>query len=435
MTDKVSMQTIEPSGAPERAVLVGLALSEQPTDEVDESLEEMKRLAWTAGAEVVCTIVQRRDKPDPATLIGRGKIAEVQAAAEEWEAGLVLFDADLSPAQNAKLQDALNTDPERPLKVVDRTQLILDIFAQRAQTNEGKLQVELAQLQYNLTRLTGRGAEMTRLGGGIGTRGPGEQKLEVDRRVIRRRIDRLRGDLEKVRKSRRVQRKQRNEQAVATVSLVGYTNAGKSSLLRALAHSDAFVEDKLFATLDPTSRRCDLPSGRTIVLTDTVGFIRKLPHHLVAAFRATLEEVVEADLLLVVADAAHPAVEDQIRAVYDVLEEIGAAEKPALTAFNKVDIADSEQAHQLISGHDSRIPVSARTGEGSDALLRAIDEYVRPQRQRVHLRIPQREARLAAQVHANGKVLDERYEGDDILLDAEIEPHLRRQLIDYEYGE
>lgn len=408
----------------ETAVLVRLVLPSDSDEEVEESLAEMGQLAWTAGAEVACTVVQRRAKPCPGTLVGAGKVDTIKAAVAELEADLVIFDTDLSPAQGAKLEKLLE------VKVVDRTQLILDIFAMRAHTNEGKHQVELAQLQYMLPRLAGRGAVM-RQQGGIGVRGPGEQKLEVDRRVIRRRIARLRGEIEHVRRSRRVQRKRRVQETVGTIALVGYTNAGKSSLLNALTGAEVFVENKLFATLDPRTRRCKLPSQREVTLSDTVGFIRKLPHSLVAAFRATLEEVNEADLLLLVADAAHPAVEDHIRAVYDVLEEIEAGDKPILMAFNKIDVAAVPDVQHLTWRHQPSVAVSARTGEGLDDLLQEVDRQLAATHRRVTVRIPQSQAGLVSRIHQSGRVLSQRYEDNAIIVEAEVDHALEGQLADY----
>jgi GTP-binding protein HflX len=409
------MITLERPPIVETAILVRLALPADTDEEIEESLDEMRRLVWTAGAEVACTFVQYRPDPCPATLIGSGKVNEVRAAVEELEADLVVFDSDLSPTQGSKLQTAFG------VKVVDRTQLILDIFAQRAQTNEGKHQVELAQLQYTLPRLTGRGVEMMRLGAGIGTRGPGEQKLEVDRRVIRKRIQRLRAELDEIRKHRRIQRKTRTEGSVGTVALVGYTNAGKSSLLNSLTHSNAFVEDKLFATLDPCSRRCPLPGGGHIIITDTVGFIRKLPHSLVAAFRATLEEVNDADIILLVADVSHEMVSEHIAAVNTVLDEIEVEGKPTIRVYNKTDIADPDHVHMQLSGPGPSIAVSAKSGEGLDDLLRLIESTLAHKRKRVVLRIPQSEARLLSSLYEDGRVIERRYEGNAILLDVEID--------------
>jgi GTP-binding protein HflX len=428
MADNSNGKMIELERPPvaETAVLVRLVLPTDTDEEIAESLQEMRELAWTAGATVVRTFVQSRPKPDPATLIGQGKVEEVARAVEELEADLVVFDTDLTPTQGSKLADKLG------VKVVDRTQLILDIFAQHATTNEGKLQVELAQLQYALPRLTGRGVEMMRQGAGIGTRGPGEQKLEVDRRVIRERIRYLRGQLDDVRSHRRVLRKRREARSTGIVALVGYTNAGKSSLLNAMTGADVLVENKLFATLDPRSRRCRLPSGREVVLTDTVGFIRKLPHSLVAAFRATLEETIDADLLLLVADAAHPAVEEHMEAVHAVLAEIGADNKSTVNVFNKIDIAEPDRVAQLMRDRRRSIGVSARTGEGLERLKALIDEEFASNRRRVRLRIPQQQAGIVSRVHENGRVLSQTYEDNSIVLEAELDPVLQAQLAPYE---
>lgn len=408
----------------EVAVLVRLVLPHDPEPAVEESLAEMRRLAATAGADVACVVVQRRSAPNPGTLLGPGKIEEIKALCDEFEAGVVLFDGNLTPKQGARLEGLL----ER--KVMDRTQLILDIFAQHAHTSEGKHQVELAQLTYALPRLAGRGAVM-RQQGGIGVRGPGEQKLEVDRRVIRRRIRRLSKELEQIRKSRLVRRKKRVAGSVATVALVGYTNAGKSSLLNAFTGSDLLVKNELFATLDPRSRRCTLPSGRLVVLTDTVGFIRDLPHTLVDAFRATLEEINDADLILLVADASHPAVEERIRAVYQVLAEIKVSDKEVVTVLNKTDVADPSRVSRLCDQRARAFPVSARSGEGLVDLLEEVDSLIGTRRSRVLLRIPQSEARLVAEVHDRGRVIRQEYEGNEIVLDAEIDDGLEHRLAEY----
>ena len=427
MTEERNERLIELERPPvtETAILVRLILPGDDPRDVEDSLEEMRRLAWTAGAEVAATLVQRRVKACPGTLIGKGKLETLRAACEEHEAGLVIFDCDLTPSQGANIGDTLG------LKVVDRTQLILDIFALRAQSNEGKHQVELAQLEYLLPRLTGRGSAMMRQQGGIGIRGPGEQKLEVDRRVVRDRIRRFKAELEGTRKRRRIQRKRRIEGGIGTVALVGYTNAGKSSLLNALTNAGAFVEDKLFATLDTTTRRRELPSGREVTFTDTVGFIRNLPHSLVAAFRATLEEVNEADVLLMVVDASHAAAEEHMKAVRAVLDEIGVGEKPAVLALNKMDIATPMQAHELEARFGHGVLVSARTGQGIEELLRAIDANLTPQRSRVRLRIPQHKGGVVARIHDCGRVIQQDYEDNVVVLEAEVDAALRRQIADY----
>lgn len=409
----------------EKAILARLVLPNQSDEDVEDSLEELRQLAWTAGAEVVGVFVQHRDRPDPATLIGRGKANQIRQAVEETESDMVIFDSDLGPAQGVKLEDLVG------VKVVDRTQLILDIFAQRAHTNEGKHQVELAQLKYMLPRLTGRGSVM-RQQGGIGVRGPGEQKLEVDRRIIRRRIQRLEAEIENIRKSRHVQRRKRTAETVGTVALVGYTNAGKSSLLNAITGADVFVEDKLFATLDPRARRCKLPSGREIVLSDTVGFIRSLPHSLVAAFRATLEEVVEADLLLAVADLAHPHVKEHLASVRSVLDEIHAGDKPLVYVFNKLDIApETGETRKVLRGAGPRVGVSAKTGEGLERLLEEIDRQLASSLRHVVLRVPQGNGAVVARVHEAGRVLDQHYEDNTVVIEAEIDRALEGALAEF----
>ncbi len=412
----------------EPAALVRLVTPADTQDEVDESLEEMRRLAWTAGADIRCTVVQRRERPCPATHIGPGKLEALKNACEELGVTTILVDSDLTPTQGANMEDALGR------KVVDRTQLILDIFAQRARTAEGKLQVELAQLQYLLPRLTGRGAVM-RQQGGIGIRGPGEQKLEVDRRVIRDRIARLQRNLETVRKHRQVQRKQRGAAGSAAIALVGYTNAGKSSLLNALTGAEAFVEDKLFATLDPLTRRCRLPAGQTAFFSDTVGFVDRLPHSLVAAFRATLEAVSEADVLLLVVDAAHEGAPDRIWTVHEVLREIEATDKPMIVVLNKADVADPEVLEDLAlqqrrAGLDA-VATSARTGDGLDALLRRVQDMLGQGRRRVHLRLPHAEGALIARLHEEGGVRSIDYTDEAVLVEAEVGEALYQAVTPY----
>lgn len=345
----------------ETALLVGLDLQNEKAD-----LPELARLAATAGAQIVGTLHQNRHSPDPKYFIGSGKLEELKALAASLAANLIIFDHELSPAQERNLEDELG------LKVIDRTELILDIFAQHAKSREGKLQVELAQSTFQLTRLSGRGVQMSRLGGGIGTRGPGETKLESDRRRIRQRISELKAEIEKISRERSLKREKRRGSQIPVAAIVGYTNAGKSTLLNALTHAGVLVENKLFATLDPTTRRLYLPSGQTILVTDTVGFIKKLPHQLVAAFRATLEEVNEADLLLHVVDASKPRFEEQIAAVYRVLEELGSIAKPMITVFNKIDQAEKKLVKQALKKYQPASALSALTGEGLDKLLATI---------------------------------------------------------------
>ena len=354
----------------EVAVLVGLRRPQQSRWDAEDSLEELAQLAISAGAEPAFRVLQERFLPNPRTLIGPGKAEEVRAICEEG-VDLVIFDDDLTGSQQRNLEATLGR------KVIDRTGLILDIFAQRARSREGKLQVELAQLKYLLPRLTGHGGELSRLGGGIGTRGPGETQLEVDRRRIRRRIVKIEEELEKVRRHRALLRRGRQKQALLTAAVVGYTNAGKSSLLNALTHAALPVADKFFATLDPTLRKVIVPGGREILLSDTVGFIRKLPHQLVEAFKATLEEVRASDLLLHVIDISHPDWQNQSQAVMAVLGELGAAAKPLINVYNKVDKLPHPEAVAFLARRPRSVVVSARTGAGLDDLKHAMAETLK----------------------------------------------------------
>lgn len=353
----------------EVALLIGLKRPHQPRWEAEESLEELAQLAVSAGAESAFRVLQERSVPDPRTLIGRGKAEDIRELCEEG-VDLVIFDEDLTGSQQRNLEATLQR------KVIDRTGLILDIFAQRARSREGKLQVELAQLKYLLPRLTGHGADLSRLGGGIGTRGPGETQLEVDRRRIRRRVIKIEEELEKVQRHRALLRRRRQKQALPTAALVGYTNAGKSSLLNALTHAKLPVADKFFVTLDPTLRKVILPGGRAVLLSDTVGFIKKLPHQLVAAFKATLEEVRASDLLLHVIDIAHPQWQDQEQAVTAVLEELGMATKPLISLYNKVDKLPHPEAIAFLSRRPRSVVTSANTGAGLSELKTVIAEML-----------------------------------------------------------
>ncbi|SHK45912.1 GTPase HflX [Desulforamulus aeronauticus] len=396
----------------ERAVLVGVRLPDDYDWQLEESMQELISLSDTAGARVVGEFIQNRQRPDAATFIGKGKAEELKEYCEEVEANLVISDRELSPAQSRNLADKIG------VKVIDRAQLILDIFAGRAQTKEGRLQVELAQLKYMLPRLIGQGTKLSRLGGGIGTRGPGETKLETDRRRIRKRISDLERELKEVQRHRALLRKDRKDEPFPLVSLVGYTNAGKSTLLKTLTGADVLVEDKLFATLDPTTRRVVLPNNDTVLLTDTVGFIQNLPHHLVAAFRATLEEVIEADLLLHMVDASHPNSERQIKAVHDVLQRLGALEKPMIMVFNKID-----NVTDLLSLPHSDSPVvniSALSGEGIEELLRMVADVLKQRYSLIKVTIPYAKSNLVSLLHQKGKVLLEKYQEDGITLEVEI---------------
>lgn len=386
----------------ERAVLVALDTGSNGWTAA-ESLAELAELARTAGARVLSSVSQKRSKPDPATFIGRGKARELGMLAQELDANCLIFDDELSPAQTRNLELLAGC------KILDRTAVILDIFASRAHTREGKVQVELAQLKHLLPRLSGLGSVLSRLGGGIGTRGPGETKLETDRRHIRRRIAELEKDLEAIKTHRTLQRTRRKDVPVPIVALVGYTNAGKSSLLNALTNSQVLAEDKLFATLDPITRHLRAPGQRDILLTDTVGFVRKLPHHLVAAFRATLEEVVQADLLVHVVDASHPGLAEQVRAVEEVLHELRADDKPTLVAFNKIDKPElASDLASLRSGFPHSVLVSALTGQGLDELARLIGTLL-PALGEILVLIPFERGDLLAAVHNEGEIRNLEY--------------------------
>ena len=377
--------------------------------DAEESLGEFRELVTSAGGQVAAELLQRRPKPDPATLIGSGKVEEIAGVAASSEADLVLFDHDLSPTQLRNLEAAL------PCRVLDRTQLILDIFARHARTREGQLQVELAQLEYLLPRLTGRGKTMSQLGGGIGTRGPGETQLETDRRRIQRRIDQLKRDLEAVRRVRRQQRQRRESVPVPTVALVGYTNAGKSTLFNRLTGAGVLQSSRMFATLDPKLRAIELPSRRRALLSDTVGFIRNLPHTLVTSFRATLEEVEQAEILLHVRDAASSYGEEQKLQVEKVLGELDSLGKPRIEVLNKIDLLDDHERQGLLSRRENgmRVAVSAQTGEGVDGLLGVIDGALHSDPiLSAELRVPQQEGSVLAAIEA-GMVIESRtYEGN-----------------------
>lgn len=391
----------------QNAYLVALQQSFQRDWEVEDNLAELAELATDAGLNVVDTFVQKRSYPEPGTFIGKGKALELGEIVEADD--LVIFDDELTPAQQGNLSDLIDAP------VIDRTQLILDIFAQRAQSNEGKIQVELAQLNYLLPRLTGKGKALSRLGGGIGTRGPGETKLETDRRRIRKRISDLEADLDKVRQTRGLQREGRASTAVPVVALVGYTNAGKSTLLRALTGSEVYVADRLFATLDPTIRRWELKDGRWVYLSDTVGFIRKLPHTLVAAFQATLEEVVYADLLLHVIDANHPQALEQAEAVKDVLKEIGATQ-PIISVYNKIDlIPHSIEVRSPDQG------VSAQTGQNLEQLTEAVYEFFAASYTQRDYFFPFTNLGEASQLREAAHILREEFTPEGVVIRAEVD--------------
>ncbi len=393
-----------------------------PEYDAEESLAELQELATSAGAAVVGSFVQRRDKADPATLIGRGKLDEIKGAVASSRADILLFDHDLSPSQQRNIEAIVST------RVIDRTQLILDIFARHARTREGQLQVELAQLEYLLPRLAGRGREMSQLGGGIGTRGPGETQLETDRRKIYRRIRHIKKQLEDVRRIREQQRQRRESVPVSLVAMVGYTNAGKSTLFNALTRAGVLESPRMFATLDPTIRGIALPSKRKVLLSDTVGFIRNLPHTLVSAFRATLEEVQRAALILHVSDATSPVLADQDAQVESVLRELGAERKPRLHALNKIDLLASAQREALREGAHT-VQVSALDGTGLDTLLDRIDEFLEDDPlSRVRLRIPQHEGKALSLVQGGARIFSRHYHDGLVELDAQAPESLVRRL-------
>ncbi|MBQ9698449.1 MAG: GTPase HflX [Acidaminococcaceae bacterium] len=402
---------------PEQTMLVSLEYGKQDRLWTSEdSLEELRQLAETAGAEVKAKFLQKRPKPDPGYFIGRGKVRDLALFAQQEDIDLCIFDEELSPAQQRNLEQALG------IKVLDRTALILDIFAQRAQTNEGKLQVELAQLQYTLPRIMGQGLSLSRLGGGIGTRGPGETKLETDRRMIRDRIAYIKGCIDKVQNVRKLHRAKRNKNQVPSVSLVGYTNAGKSTLLNALTNADVYAQDQLFATLDPTTRQLALPDKRQAILTDTVGFIQRLPHQLIAAFKSTLEETLDADLLIHVIDVSHPLYKEQSEAVYRVLQEVGAEDKPVFSVFNKIDKLpeDSGLLTQLKEIPES-ICISAKKKIGLEELLEIIAEHLKLKSAEVTLLIPYSDSGMAARLFDTGTVLSQDYEADGIKMKVRMQ--------------
>ena len=398
----------------ERIVLVGVVMPPNSPDDVEASLDELALLVDTAGADVVGRVLQRRDSPDPATFVGKGKAQELHELSEVVDSDTVVFDEELSPAQQRNLEKILGRT------AIDRTDVILDIFAQNARTQEGKAQVQLALLRHRLPRLRGRGKGFSQQAGGIGTRrGPGETKLEVDRRRILRHITKLEQDLKQLTATRRTQRKARARSRLRTVSLVGYTNAGKSTLLNQLTDAGVLVEDRLFATLDPRTRRLHLPGGEAVLLSDTVGFIKKLPHGLVEAFKSTLEVVAESDLLVHVVDSSAPDPEAQIAAVHAVLQEIGAADVPELLAFNKADI--TREAKRLTENHAGSVSLSAVTGEGVATLLSAIGDRLRALADVVELVVPFDRGDVVAAVHREGEVLTEQHEDDGTRLRARLD--------------
>jgi GTP-binding protein HflX len=440
------MKTQQQVSTAERALLVGVGWKREPRfpgmpagEQGRESLAELVELAKSAGAEVASTVFQLRERADPATLVGRGKLDEIRAEATTHDAPLIIFDSNLSPMQQRNIEEATEC------RVIDRTQLILDIFARHARSREGQLQVELAQLNYMLPRLTGHGAAMSRLGGKsggggaagrIGVRGPGEKKLETDRRRIRDRVRRIESSINEVRKQRTLRREARNAVPLGTVALVGYTNAGKSTLFNALCRADVLVSSRMFATLDPTIRAIRLPSNRRVLISDTVGFIRDLPKGLLNAFRATLEEVQEAALILHVSDVSNPHHAELDEAVDKILNDLGVSDRPKLRVFNKVDQLTPEERAPLVhpyamgAGIDGGpVLVSALTGEGIEELLRRVDQVLPVDPMvTLSLRMPMTEGRTLALVHALGRVLKSEVEDSHMLLDAEVPVSIARRL-------
>jgi GTP-binding protein HflX len=402
-------------GQQERALLVGVELEASSASEVEDHLRELAELARSAGAEVVHQEIIKRGKPSPADYIGKGHVEQLRGLCEQLAADVVIFDDDLSPAQQRNLERIVHK------KVIDRTELILDIFAQRAHTKEAKLQIELAQLWHLLPRLTRRWTHLSRQPGDIGTRGPGETQLEVDRRRLKERIHRLTVEIKGVKRHRSTQRKARKRGLGLTAALVGYTNAGKSTLLNALTSAEVTVENRLFTTLDPTTRKLLLPNHQVVFLSDTVGFIRKLPHSLIDSFRATFEEVTEADLLIHVLDISDPHADEKSWSAYNVLKEIGCDDKPIITALNKTDrLKNSAPVERLMRTHPRCAPVSAKEGAGLGELIEQLEAALADLLVFVRLRIPQSESRLVSRVHAEGNVITKKYEGNDVLFCAEV---------------
>lgn len=414
MTDLHEMKEKE-----ERVILVGVALQEQ--DDTKDSLDELEELAKTAGAVTVGKVIQNRESIHPGTYIGKGKIDEVKQFIWELDATGVICDDELSPAQ------LKNLEMELDIKVIDRTVMILDIFAKHASTREGKIQVELAQLRYRSSRLVGLRNSLSRLGGGIGTRGPGEKKLEMDRRLIRDRISQLKKELEEVKQARETKRKQRSRNLIPVVAIVGYTNAGKSTLLNTLTGADVLEEDMLFATLDPTTRNYTLESGQQVLFTDTVGFIRKLPHHLIEAFRSTLEEAKYADVILHVVDSSNPSAYTQIHVVYDTLEKLGIGDKIIITAFNKQDKLETPQILKDFKA-DKTVRISAKNKTGFGELLYALEEIMREQKILVERLFSYQDAGKIQVIRKYGQLLEEEYKEDGIYVRAYVPKEVYSQI-------
>ena len=415
-----------------KAVLVGIVTRENDAIEVEKELDELARLLDTAGGEEFARLVQNKDTPDPRTLIGKGKVEELSDLCKNNGIKLVIFDAELSPSQIRNLEDDIGDG----VSVIDRSMLILDIFALHATTGEGKLQVELAQLKYTAPRLIGKGTELSRLGGGIGTRGPGESKLESDRRHMKRRIDALEEEIEALEKTRMTMRASRDRSQIPQIAIVGYTNAGKSTLLNTLTDAGILAENKLFATLDPTTRKLKLPCGETVLLTDTVGFIRKLPHHLVKAFKSTLDEAVYADILMIVIDAHDDEARAQLDVTESLLAELGAAGKPTIYVYNKCDLGISAELPSYIANNEdpNRVvcAISAKSGEGIDTLLEKIEQIIHAGKSKVTFVIPNSEQAALNILYKNATVesVDYGYEGVTVV--ATVDQKVRGMLKKYD---
>lgn len=409
------MQLYDLKETKERVILVGVQADDN--EDTEKSLDELEELAQTAGAETVGRIIQNREQIHPGTYVGKGKLDEIKTLLWETDATGIICDDELSPAQLGNLQDALDT------KVMDRTLIILDIFAERASTNEGKIQVELAQLKYRQSRLVGLGKSLSRLGGGIGTRGPGEKKLEMDRRLIKGRIAQLNRELKDVKRHREVTREQRSRNHIPVIAIVGYTNAGKSTLLNRLTGASVLEEDKLFATLDPTTRGLKLPSGQEVLLTDTVGFIRKLPHHLIEAFKSTLEEAKYADMILHVVDVSNPQMDEQMYTVYETLQNLDVKDKVVITAFNKQDRLTEVPIIRDFKA-DHIVNISARTGQGLDALQSVIEQILRERKIEISRTYSYADAGKIQLIRKYGELLEEEYLEDGIFVHAFVPKEL-----------
>lgn len=402
---------IDTSERKERIILVGVATSDN--DDTEQSLDELEELGQTAGAETVAKVIQNRERMHPGTYIGKGKIEEIKELVYKTDADTVVCDDELSPAQYHNLEEALG------VKVIDRTVMILDIFAKRASTSEGKLQVELAQLRYRASHLIGGRSELSRLGGGIGTRGPGEQKLEIDRRLIKERITQVRKELEQVKRTRELTRKKRQENPIPVIAIVGYTNAGKSTLLNKLTGAGVLSEDKLFATLDPTTRKMTMDNGEEFLFTDTVGFIRKLPHHLIQAFRSTLEEAKYADVILHVVDASNPDMDSQMYTVYETLEKLEVGDKKIVTAFNKIDAIDEDISLKDLRA-DKTVRISAKYGDGLSEMLENISEVAKEGKKIIEKVFGYDEASVVNDVRKYGQVIEEEYRNEGVYIKASV---------------